>query len=146
MSHTGAMPLDTASDWPYGDVLAERPELATQLRALVARSAERLPGRLNTLMTARVQQLRGRDVADTELAAQVRQASTHPALSAGERAVIALTEQFIIDVRGICDGGFNTVNQYYSLDEVAAISFRLALLEGMSKFESLFPISTEGFQ
>ena len=138
------MLLETSPDWPTGDVLAERPELAAQLRALVARSSERLPGRLDALMTARVEQLRGRVVADSELAEQVRHSSTHPALSAGERAVIALTEQFVIDVRGISDGGFTTVNQHYSVEQVAAISFRLALLEGTSKLASLFPVPTGG--
>jgi hypothetical protein len=140
----GDMSVDTAPEWPTGDVLALRPELASPLRALVARSAERLPGRLNALMTARVEQLRGREVADPELADQVRQSSTHPALSDGERAVIALTEQFVIDVRGVTEGGFMSVNQHYSTEEVAAISFRLALLEGMSKIESLFPGSVGG--
>ena len=122
----------------------QRPELAAQLRALVARSAERLPGRLDALMTARVEQLRGREVADVVLGEMVRRSSTHPGLTAGERAVLTVTEQFVVDVRGLTDGGFEAVNQHYSVDEVAAISFRLALLEGMSKFESLFPIPTGG--
>jgi hypothetical protein len=145
LGHTCRMPFDPEASWPTGDVLAQRPELATRLRSLIAQSAERLPGRLDALMTARVEQLRGRDVADAELAEQVRHSSTDPRVTAGERAVIAVTELFVIDVRAITNGGFDAVNQHYSVDEVAAISLRLALLEGMSKFQSLFPVSTGGF-
>jgi alkylhydroperoxidase family enzyme len=133
------VPNETETSWPSGDVVGLRPELAEPLRALVQRSADRLPGRLDTLMSARVEQLRGRAVADDELADLVRHSTNRPALSDGERAVIALTEQFVIDVRGIGDNGFGAVKAHYSDDEVAAISFRLALLEGMSKFDTLFP-------
>jgi hypothetical protein len=140
MVHAFPMPVDgLPTTWPTGDVLGLRPQLAEQLSALVARSAQRLPGRLDALMSARVEQLRGREMVDVELGDLVRHSSNRPALSDGERAVIALTEQFVIDVRGIGDSGFDAVKAHYSDDEVAAISFRLALLEGMSKFETLFP-------
>jgi hypothetical protein len=143
MVQAEAMSSQLSSTWPSGDVLSLRPELAAGLRTLVARSGERLPGRLEALMSARVEQLRGRQVADAELADQVRNSFNHPAVSDGERAALALTEQFVLDVRGIGEDGFDGVRAHYSPDEVAAISFRLALLEGMSKFDTLFPGGTD---
>ena len=144
VDHDEQMRFEQTMPWPDADVLSFRPELGEQLRSLVTKSAARLPGRLDALMTARVEQLRGREVGDNQLGEMARQSATHPDLSVGERAVVALTEQFVIDVRGLTSGGFDLVNEFYSVEEVAAISFRLALLEGMSKIESLFADSTAG--
>jgi hypothetical protein len=139
IGNAGAMSTNKSAAWPVGDVLTLRPDLSAKLNGLLERAADRLPGRLEALMSARVEQLRGREAPDPVIGELARNWHRNPELSAGEQAALDLTERFVIDVRSIGDDGFDVLKAHYSSDELAAISFRLALLEGMSKFDTLFP-------
>jgi hypothetical protein len=96
-------------------------ELADRLRA---EAVARVPGRLAHLIELRVEQLIG--LADP--------GAVFPAdLDDAERAVVDVTEQFMVDVHGLSDEQFALLGPYYSDADVVAIMFHLALVDGFGK-------------
>lgn len=117
-----------------------RPELADKVAAITAKSADRMPGRLELLFSTRVAQLRGLAVpADAAVASEVSGWPSAPTITAAERSAIDLLERFLLDIRSVDDVTFAALKLHYNDDEVAAILFRLALLDGFSKFNLVFP-------
>ena len=137
--------------WPTGEAIRLRPELADKVAAITAKSADRMPGRLELLFSTRVAQLRGLAIpadADAAVAAVAAVAlvalevSGWPSaltITAAERSAIDLLERFLLDIRSVDDQTFAALKEHYDDDEVAAILFRLALLDGFSKFNLVFP-------
>lgn len=119
-----------------------RPELADKVAAITAKSADRMPGRLELLFSTRVAQLRGLSVpadADAAVATEASGWPSAPTITPAERAAIDLLERFLLDIRSVDDQTFAAVKAHYDDDEIAAILFRLALLDGFSKFNLVFP-------
>jgi alkylhydroperoxidase family enzyme len=106
------------------DVLARREPLAGRVRALRDEARSRAPGRTADLVTARVASL----VQGT--------GSLEPfgELTEGERAVVALAEQFLVDAHGIDDAMVAALSPHYTPDEQLAILFHLTLADGFTKF------------
>ncbi len=126
--------------WPGGEAMQLRADLADKVEAITAKAAERMPGRLEQLFSTRVAQLHGTTVtADTALAAEVGRWPTASSITAGESAAIDLLERFLLDIRSVDAATFATLHEHYDDDEIAAIMFRLALLDGFSKFNLVFP-------
>lgn len=126
--------------WPTGEAMQLRPELADKVAAITAKSADRMPGRLELLFSTRVAQLRGLAVpADAAVASEVSGWPSAPTITAAERSAIDLLERFLLDIRSVDDVTFAALKLHYNDDEVAAILFRLALLDGFSKFNLVFP-------
>ena len=131
--------------WPSGEAMRLRPELADKVAAITAKSADRMPGRLELLFSTRVAQLRGLAIpadADAAVAAVALDVSGWPSaltITAAERSAIDLLERFLLDIRSVDDQTFAALKEHYDDDEVAAILFRLALLDGFSKFNLVFP-------
>jgi hypothetical protein len=128
--------------WPSGDAMRLRPELADKVAAITAKSADRMPGRLELLFSTRVAQLRGLALpsgADAATSAAVSGWPSAPTITMAERSAIDLLERFLLDIRSVDDQTFAALKAHYDDDEVAAILFRLALLDGFSKFNLLFP-------
>lgn len=110
------------TDGPVHDAESQRLiELADRLRA---ETVERVPGRLAELIELRVEQLLGAAAVDVSLPGDMTDA---------ERAVIDVTEQFMVDVHGLSDAQFAVLGRYYSDSEVVAIMFHLALVDGFAK-------------
>ncbi len=126
--------------WPSGEAMRLRPELADKVATITAKSADRMPGRLELLFSTRVAQLRGLPVpADAQVAAEVSGWPSAPTITPAERLAIDLLERFLLDIRSVDDMTFAALKQHYDDDQVAAILFRLALLDGFSKFNLVFP-------
>ncbi len=128
--------------WPTGEAMQLRPELADKVAAITAKSADRMPGRLELLLSTRVAQLRGVTMpaaADIAVAAEVSRWPSAPTITPAERCAIDLLERFLLDIRSVDDTTFAALKEHYDDDEVAAILFRLALLDGFSKFNLVFP-------
>ena len=130
---------DVAVGWPGSDAVGLRPELAAGLEAITAKSAERLPGRLEALLSTRFAQLRGLVPVDAMLAAELDRWPSSDGLTTAEKSVIDLAEKFMLDVRAIGPDTFAGLKVHYDDDQLSAICFRLALLEGMTKFDRIFP-------
>ena len=134
--------------WPTGEAIRLRPELADKVAAITAKSADRMPGRLELLFSTRVAQLRGlaipadADAAVAAVALVALEVSGWPSaltITAAERSAIDLLERFLLDIRSVDDVTVAALKEHYDDDEVAAILFRLALLDGFSKFNLVFP-------
>lgn len=122
------------SAWPTTNAAELRPELTAELATLVAASASKLPPRLEALLVARFAKLRGLDEPDDP--AGVR---TGP-MTTAESAVIDFAERFMLDIRGVTPAVIDDLLlAHYDQDTASAILFRIALLEGMTKFERIFP-------
>ena len=131
--------------WPSGEAMRLRPELADKVASITAKSADRMPGRLELLFSTRVAQLRGLAVpgaagaTGSSLATEVSDWPSAPTITLAERSAIDLLERFLLDIRSVDDETFAALKEYYDDDQVAAILFRLALLDGFSKFNLVFP-------
>lgn len=96
-------------------------DLADRLRA---ETVDRVPGRLAQLIQLRVDQLLGVSGDGAGLPSD---------LDESERAVINVTEQFIVDVHGLSDEQLAALGAHYSHADVVAIMFHLALVDGFTK-------------
>jgi hypothetical protein len=101
-------------------------ELAERLRA---ETVDRVPGRLATLIEWRVGQLLGITVGGDSTVG----GSLPTDLDDAERAVIDVTEQFMVDVHGLTDRQLAVLDAYYSHADIVAIMFHLALVDGFAK-------------
>ena len=97
-----------------------------QLRALASAAT---PGRTGELIAARVAQM-----IDGTPTAVVPHTDA-------ERAVVAVAEQFLLDAHGIDDAMIAELRRCYADDEVVAIMFHLALVDGFAKFGRVFTSS-----
>ncbi len=106
-------------------VVGLRPLLADRIHDLKAHSAAATPGRTGELARIRVQQLLC--------------CSPHEPLpvdlTPAEHAVLAVVEQFIIDVHGLDDATFAALAQFYTPAEQMGLLFHLALLDGFTKLD-----------
>jgi alkylhydroperoxidase family enzyme len=114
--------------------------LAVDLRRQAEAAA---PGRLAELVTIRVAQLLGAArllVPYTEtLCTAVAGWPTSDHITPAERTVLAVTEQFVIDVHGLGDTTFAAMLDHYAPDEVAAVMVHLAVTDGFTKRELVLP-------
>ena len=62
-------------------------------------------------------------------------------LDAAEQAVVALTEQFLIDAHGIDDALVARLAEHYTPAELIAIMFQLAFADGFTKFRRVFGVA-----
>ncbi|MEL6893589.1 MAG: hypothetical protein AAFP84_18500 [Actinomycetota bacterium] len=103
------------------------PTLLDDAHSFREQSAASVPGRLASLLEDRVRRLHG----DAD-------ASRPPDdLTAAERAVIEVAEQFVVDVHGLTDDGFERLREYFRDDEIVAVMFHLACLDGFGKLDAV---------
>lgn len=104
-----------------------RPTLVEAAAAFRDRSAGAVPGRLAALLADRVARLHG----DPD-------APLPPAdLTDAERVVLDVAEQFVVDVHGLTDPAFARLRDHLGDDEIVAIMFHLACLDGFGKLDSV---------
>ncbi len=116
------MSIDPVRAEPSGTLV----ELADRLRAA---TVDRVPGRVASLIELRVCQLLGVDAGEGDSTVERLPSD----LDDGERVVIDVTEQFIVDVHGLSDEQLAALDAYYSHADIVAIMFHLALVDGFSK-------------
>ena len=113
---------------------------------LVQTARQAAPGRTAAIVTIRVAQILGADdvlaLHDPALRTAVCEWNTHPDISDAERAVLAVTEQFVIDVHGLDDDTFTALQQHYSTTDTMAIMVHLAVSDGFTKRQIMFPTLT----
>ncbi len=116
------------------DPAAGASTLLEQAAAFRARSADAVPGRLAQLLSDRVARLHG----DAE-------APRPPDdLTEAERVVLDVAEQFVVDVHGITDDSFSRLRAHLADDEIVAVMFHLACLDGFGKLDVVRPPATAG--
>jgi alkylhydroperoxidase family enzyme len=120
------------------DLLALRGDLAALIREAESSASAAVPGRLRTLCRIRAAQLAGDDALlqdeDVELVRAVRSWTNDTSLTEGERAVLAVCEQFVIDAHGLSDADIAGLQQFLSAEEVVGLFANLALIDGFTKF------------
>jgi hypothetical protein len=112
------------------DLIARLPVLAPKLTALRADAAAECPGRTAAIIQARAGQL----------VTGAGSMDDFGALDAGEQTVVALTEQFLLDVHGIDDALVARLGEHYTPAEQIAIFFQLAFADGFTKFRRIFGV------
>lgn len=110
------------------DLLSAQPAVGAAVQQLRQLAAATTPGRTGELIAARVAQ-----IVDGAVPAVV------PTTDA-EHAVVAVAEQFLVDVHGIDDAMIAALGTWYSDAEVVAIMFHLALVDGFTKFGRMFSV------
>ncbi len=117
-------------------LLAVRTGLADQLAQLRGNTAQECPGRTAALVEARIGQM---ITGDGSMA-------TFGPLDAAEEAVVAVAEQFALDVHGVDDALVARLGEYYTSAEQVAIMFRMAFADGFTKLRRVLdvPASTTG--
>ena len=59
------------------------------------------------------------------------------------QAVLAVTEQFLLDAHAIDDSMIGALSQHYAPADLVAIMFHLALVDGFTKFNRVFDAQPE---
>lgn len=119
-----------ASATDEAELLARLPVLAPKLAALRADAAAECPGRTAAIILARATQLVTGSGSMADLGA----------LDDGEQLVVALTEQFLLDVHGVDDALVARLGDHYTPSEQIAIMFQLAFADGFTKFRRIFGV------
>lgn len=112
------------------DLLALLPGLAPLLATHRADTASACPGRTADLILARAGQL----IAGSGSLDQFGD------LDAGEETVVAITEQFLIDVHGIDDALVARLGDHFGPAEQIAIMFQVAYADGFTMFRRIFGV------
>lgn len=110
---------------PLPEVLAVRPDLVASVDALRAQARTAAPGRTAVVVESRMRQLLLGEaplIADDDL-------------DVAERAVVDLTEQFMIDAHGVDHALTARLREQFTPAEIVAIFFHLALTDGYVRLE-----------
>lgn len=113
---------------PDDAVMSARADLADRIDDMRREAAIATPGRTGELVSRRAQQM----------ITGVGSSSDLEPLTDGERVVVALAEQFLLDAHGIDDGMVAALAGHYTPAEQVAIMFHLALADGFTKFDRIF--------
>ncbi len=91
------------------------------------RAADAVPGRLAGLLADRTARLYGDASAPMP----------PDDLTEAERVVLDVAEQFVVDVHGLTDESFDRLRRHLGDDEIVAIMFHLACLDGFGKLDAV---------
>ncbi len=58
-------------------------------------------------------------------------------LTDAERMVLDVAEQFVVDVHGLTDESFSRLRMHFGDDDIVAIMFHLACLDGFGKLDAV---------
>ena len=108
------------------DVAGLQPHLHPYLDTLVADVDSKCPGRTAAIIDATIRETLRLDT--PKVAAD---------LSPAEREVVAVAEQFVIDVHGVTDEQFARLKKHFQEPEIVAMLFRMALSDGLAKLEKV---------
>lgn len=111
-------------------LLAVRTGLADQLAQLRGDTAQECPGRSAALIEARIGQM---------ITGEGSMATFGP-LDAAEETVVAVAEQFALDVHGIDDALMARLGEHYTPAEQIAIMFRMAFADGFTKLRRVLDV------
>ena len=108
------------------DVASLQPHLHPYLDTLVADVDSKCPGRTAAIIDATIRETLRLDTPKVDAD-----------LSPAEREVVAVAEQFVIDVHGVTDEQFARLKNHFQEPEIVALLFRMALSDGLTKFEKV---------
>jgi hypothetical protein len=111
-------------------LLAVRTGLADQLAQLRGDTAQECPGRTAALVEARIGQM---------ITGEGSMAGFGP-LDDAEETVVAVAEQFALDVHGIDDALMARLGEHYTPAEQVAIMFRMAFADGFTKLRRVLDV------
>jgi hypothetical protein len=117
-----------------GDVVSLQPHLNPFITHLKGQASALSPGRTAELISTRIAQLLDVAGGETSLGEAVRNWYSSDELTAAEKVVLDIAEQFVIDVHGVTDEGFARLRDHYDTPDILAMLFQMALCDGFTKF------------
>jgi alkylhydroperoxidase family enzyme len=129
------MSSEAATTDALARVLVDQPDVHGDLTAAHGAAVEAIGPRLHDLCRLRIATLLGTpdehssEVLDPDTIAALPQWPSHPTFSSSERACLALTEQFVIDVESISDEMADSVVRELGADGFATLVNALVVIE-----------------
>jgi alkylhydroperoxidase family enzyme len=93
--------------------------------------------RVASLIELQVAQLLGLEREESALGEKMKSWYSSPEFSEGEKAILEITEQFVLDVHSVTDEQFEKLRKYFSTPDILAMLFHVALCDGFGKLEKV---------
>ena len=130
-----------------GEACADVVELQAHLSPFIAhlkgQASTLSPGRTAELISIRIAQLLDVPSEPTALSEAIRHWYSSDEITAAEKVVLEVAEQFVIDVHGVTDEGFARLREHYDTPDILAMLFQMALCDGFTKFNKVALIEEE---
>ena len=87
-----------------------------------------------------IDELRGQaslERAESALSEKLKNWYSSPEFTDGEKAILEITEQFVLDVHSVTDEQFEKLRKYFSTPDILAMLFHVALCDGFGKLEKV---------
>ena len=120
-----------------GDVVSLQPHLNPFITHLKGQASALSPGRTAELISTRIAQLLDIPSGETPLGEAVRNWYSSGELTAAEKVVLDIAEQFVVDVHGVTDESFARLREHYGTPDILAMLFQMALCDGFTKFNKV---------
>lgn len=123
--------------WNASDIASAQTHLAPFIDELRGQASSTAPGRTASLIELQVAQLLGLERAESALSEKLKNWYSSPQFTDGEKAILEITEQFVLDVHSVTDEQFEKLRKYFSTPDILAMLFHVALCDGFGKLEKV---------
>lgn len=123
--------------WNASNIASAQTYLAPFIDELRGQAAHTSPGRTASLIELQVSQLLGLEREESALGEKMKSWYSSPEFSEGEKAILEITEQFVLDVHSVTDEQFEKLRKYFSTPDILAMLFHVALCDGFGKLEKV---------
>lgn len=123
--------------WNASDIASAQTHLAPFIDELRGQAAHTSPGRTASLIELQVAQLLGLEREESALCEKMKSWYSSPEFSDGEKAILEITEQFVLDVHSVTDEQFEKLRKYFSTPDILAMLFHVTLSDGFGKLEKV---------
>ena len=123
--------------WNASDIANAQTHLAPFIDELRGQASSTTPGRTASLIELQVAQILGLEREETELSEFIRTWYSSAEFTDGEKAIMEITEQFVLDVHSVTDEQFEKLRKYFSTPDILAMLFHIALCDGFGKLEKV---------
>ena len=109
--------------WNASDIASAQTHLAPFIDKLRGQASSTAPGRTASLIELQVAQLLGLERAESALSEKLKNWYSSPEFTDGEKAILEITEQFVLDVHSVTDEQFEKLRKYFSTPDILAMLF-----------------------
>jgi hypothetical protein len=123
--------------WNASDIASAQTHLAPFIDELRGQASSTAPGRTTHLIELQVAQLLGLEREESVLGEAMKNWYSSSEFSDGEKAILEIAEQFVLDVHSVTDEQFEKLRKYFSTPDILAMLFHVALCDGFGKLEKV---------
>lgn len=123
--------------WNASDIASAQTHLAPFIDELRGQASSAAPGRTAHLIELQVAQLLGLERAESVLGEVMKNWYSSSEFTEAEKAIMEITEQFVLDVHSVTDEQFEQLRKYFSTPDILAMLFHIALCDGFGKLEKV---------